>query len=76
MARKKPRHDGLAELIRSAFAESGMSRFELGKRSSVSYSVTHRFITGERSVRLETADKMLHSVEMSKEYAKHPPDES
>ena len=24
----------------------------------------------------ETADKMLHSVEMSKEYAKHTPDES
>ena len=24
----------------------------------------------------ETADKMLHSVEMSNEYAKHTPDES
>ncbi len=59
MASKKPKSDGLADLIRSAFADSGMSRFELGKRSGVSYSVTHRFITGERSVRLETADKIL-----------------
>lgn len=59
MPRKKPTSVVLADLIRSAFADSGMSRFELSKRSGVSYSVTHRFITGERSVRLETADKML-----------------
>ncbi len=35
-----------------------MSRFELCKRSGVSYSVVHRFIGGERDIRMETASRL------------------
>lgn len=55
MSKKKT---DLAKTIRAAFKASGMSRFELAKRSGVSYSVIHRFIGSERDLTLGTASKL------------------
>lgn len=55
---KKTHTVDLAEQLRTAFEKSGMSMFELGKRSGVAYSGVHRFITGDRDVTLETASKL------------------
>jgi len=57
MARKTKQAD-LAADIRAAFADSGLSRFELARRSGVPYSGVHRFIAGKRDVGLETASKL------------------
>ncbi len=58
MSKKRERRVDLAEQLRAAFEASGMSRFELCKRSGVSYSVVHRFIGGERDIRMETASRL------------------
>lgn len=55
MSKKKT---DLAREIRRALKASGMSRFELSKRSGVSYSVIHRFIGEERDLTLRTASRL------------------
>ena len=50
----------LAERIRNAAKASGLSRFELAKRAGVSYSIVHRFMLGERDIRLSTASKLCN----------------
>ena len=55
---KKPEQADLAEQLRAAFAESGLSRFELARRASISYAIVHRFIGGDRDIALRTATKL------------------
>ncbi len=53
-----PRQPNLGKQLRQAFADSGLSRFELARRAGVSYAIVHRFIGGERDVTLKTASKL------------------
>ncbi len=55
---KKKRPTDLGEQLRAAFVESGLSRFELSKRSGVAYAAVHRFIGGDRDIRLTTASRL------------------
>lgn len=48
----------LAGQLRAAFAESGLSRFELARRAGLSYAVVHRFFGGDRDITLATASKL------------------
>ena len=48
----------LGDQLRAAFAESGLSRFELARQAGVSYAIAHRFIGGDRDIRLATASKL------------------
>ena len=48
----------LPRQLREAFAESGISRFELARRAGISYAIIHRFIGGDRGITLETASKL------------------
>lgn len=57
---KKTRQIDLAEQLRAAFAESGLSRFELARRAGLSYAVVHRFIGGDRDITIGTASKLAN----------------
>ena len=57
MTKKSARTD-LAKQLRAAFVKSGLSRFALSKRSGVSYSVVHRFVAGDRDIKMETASRL------------------
>lgn len=52
----------LGAVIRAAFAESGLSRFELSRRAGVPYAGVHRFIGGLRDVQLSTASKLCDAL--------------
>ena len=52
----------MASQIRTAFRESGLSRFELSKRTAVAYSVIHRFMAEERDLTLNTASKLVDEL--------------
>ena len=54
----KKRRRKLSEQIRGAYAKSGLTRFKLAKDAGVAYAVVHRFISSERDITLETADKL------------------
>jgi len=46
------------EQIGRALKASGMSRFELSRRSGVAYSVIHRLLAGQNDVTLRTAERL------------------
>lgn len=54
----KHKRTDLAEQLRRAWRESGLSRYMLAKRSGVGYSIIHRFAAGERDLKLQTASKL------------------
>lgn len=57
MSKKQAQVD-LPQQLREAFEASGLSRFELARQAGVSYAIVHRFIAGQRDVKLETASKL------------------
>ena len=64
MGRMSKQKTDLAKGLRAAFKASGMSRFELAKRSGVSYSVIHRFFGGGRDLTLRTASRIADVLGM------------
>jgi transcriptional regulator with XRE-family HTH domain len=48
----------LSQQLRSHLRECGMSPYAIAKSSGVSQSVLSRFLAGERSPTLDTADKL------------------
>ena len=47
---KRKRQTDLAEQLRAAFVESGLSRFAWARRAGVSYAIVHRFAAGDRDI--------------------------
>jgi len=60
MATKKT--DDLGQQLLDAFHRSGLSRFALSKQSGVGYAVIHRWVGGERDVKLKTASKIAAAL--------------
>jgi transcriptional regulator with XRE-family HTH domain len=52
----------LSELIREAIRQSGVSLYELGNHATVDPSILSRFMRGERSPTLETAERVLAAL--------------
>lgn len=48
----------LAEDLRVAIRDSGLSRYSIAKQCGVGQSILDRFVTGERDMRVETAAKI------------------
>lgn len=61
---KKTRQCDLGGQLRAAFAESGMTRFELSKRSGVPYSTIHRFFGEGRDIALSTVAKICRVLDL------------
>ena len=57
MSKRQTKRD-LGGQLRQAFAESGLSRFELARRAEISYAIVHRYMGGERDITLTTAGKL------------------
>ncbi len=57
---KKTTKTDLGKQLREAFAESGLSRFELARRAGISYAIVHRFMGGDRTITLDTASKLAN----------------
>jgi len=63
MRKKKAKIDPtLAEVIRNKIANSELSQYRLAIDSGVSSGVINRFVSGERTVSLENADKLCKAL--------------
>jgi hypothetical protein len=62
MARKKPVPSTLSAVLLRTIKERGLTSYELGKRTGVSWTVYHRFMAGERSLSLPTAEKLAEAL--------------
>jgi len=48
----------LTQQLHEAIAGSGVTLYRVAKDTGIPYAVVHRFARGERSINLETADKL------------------
>ena len=59
---KEKRQDGLADQLRAAIAESGLTRAEIARRSGLSYSVVHGAAAGTRDLTVGTATRLCEAL--------------
>ncbi len=61
---KKKRHVGIGDRIRRAFVESGLTRYELAKRTGIPYSTIHRFMATDRDIALSNVERLCEVLEL------------
>lgn len=52
----------LSVQLRTAIKTSGKTVYQLAKESGVSHPVILRFLSGERGIRMDTADRLAYSL--------------
>ena len=66
MSRPRPkgtaRGHGLADQLREIIASRGLTAYGLGRDAGVDAGVIHRFLAGERDIRLETAGRIAAAL--------------
>jgi len=65
MAKRK--YKTMTEVLRQAIVDSGLPLLRLSKESGVERASLRRFVIGERSLRLDMADKLAEYFELSLE---------
>ncbi len=58
------RGDSMADILRRAFCESGMSLKRLSDKSGTRYASVHAFFTAERDPQLSTIEKWSRVLEL------------
>lgn len=61
-AQAPPLSDSLSEAIKQAIRASEMTEYQIAKRAGISQVMISRFLSGERDIRLATADKLAHAL--------------
>ena len=54
----------LPKRLRAAIKQTGKSIYQVAKDSGVAHPVILRFLSGERDIRLETAEKLAQSLNL------------
>ena len=54
----------LSEDLRLAIRRSGKSVYQIAKAANVSQIVVSRFLSGERDIRMETADRLAEALDV------------
>ena len=52
----------ISDQLRQAIADSGLTHYALGKAAGVAPAAIDRFVSGERSLRLDTVDKLCEAL--------------
>ena len=58
MGKRKATGGAITAKVKAAIKASDKSLYAIGKESGVAYPVLHRFLAGERDIRLWTLDKL------------------
>lgn len=59
---KKYKPETIADQLKKAIRESGLTSYALGKAADVGQPVIDRFLSGERDIRMATAAKLAFSL--------------
>ena len=65
MSKKKSSRVPLPEALRKAIVDSGKTSYELREETGVNHGVILRFLSGERDIRLGTAEKLAAALGLS-----------
>ena len=52
----------LSDVLRRAILESGITRYAIAVKAGVDQAALGRFVSGKRSMSLETADKLMDAL--------------
>ncbi|HEY2414540.1 MAG TPA: helix-turn-helix transcriptional regulator [Pirellulaceae bacterium] len=58
----KPESGAISDALRTAVKASPKSVYQICKESGISQIVVSRFLSGERDIRLATADRLAHAL--------------
>ena len=58
MPKKLNADSGFAEQLRAAIVSSGLTHYRIAKDAGIKPDILDRFVSGERDVRLHTAEKI------------------
>ena len=61
-APEEPISDSLSEALKLAIQESGRTVYQIAKEAHVSQIIISRFLSGERDIRMATADKLANAL--------------
>ncbi len=59
---EEPISNSLSETLKRAIQESEMTVYEIARGAHVSQIIISRFLSGERDIRMATADKLANSL--------------
>ncbi|MCA9120999.1 MAG: helix-turn-helix transcriptional regulator [Planctomycetaceae bacterium] len=59
MSKSKTKRKTLAEQIRQAIIDSGITQYRIAKDTGISQPLLTRFVNGDRGISLDTADKLI-----------------
>lgn len=54
--------ESLSNILKSAIKKSGKTVYRIAQESGVAHPVILRFLSGERDIRLETAEKLADTL--------------
>jgi len=60
----EPLGNSLSVALKQAIRASTMSEYQIAKRAGISQIIVSRFLSGERDIRLATADKLAQALGM------------
>ena len=64
MAVARPAHGPLTEALKKAIRDSGQTEEQIAKQAGVPPIVISRFLSGERDIRMATADKLAAALHL------------
>jgi hypothetical protein len=60
----EPLPQSIADSLKQAIRESGRSAYQISKESGIAQIVITRFLSGERDIRMATADKLARALHL------------
>ena len=63
-ARKKPATETLTDVIRARIKGLGLTMYAVGKMSGIDAATILRFLNGERTLTLRTAEKLCEALDL------------
>ena len=64
MAKKTRKRLTFSEQIRKVIADSGITRYEIAKRTDIEQSALSRFMSGKRGLSTSTLDKLAELLDL------------
>lgn len=63
-ARPQTIPDSVSDALKKAIQESDKTVYQIAKEAGVSQIMISRFLSGERDIRMATADKLAHALDL------------
>jgi predicted transcriptional regulator len=64
MAKKRTKPTTITDQLKAAIADAGLSTYALAKETGIAQPILHRFIAGDRDLKLATVDRLASYLKL------------